>query len=300
MRQASPYPGPGIDDDERKRIPLIETEKVLAPLDYTMKDIHDAIPPHCFQPHTFLSMAYVLRDISFILILMCTATYIPRIENSPVQVLTWALYAFFQGLVFTGMWELAHECGHGALSKHKSVNNTMGLLMHSFLLVPYYSWRITHSQHHKATNNLERDIAFVPDIKADWDQKRSGRGEGPAIRMWKMVEDTPIVALLTLFGHQLVAWPTYLLINNFALKRMAAAPWWKRSHFYIGGDGPNFKPASRRVILISDMGITVMAIVLWACTRVFGRWKVLLLYGGPWLWTNHWIRESETPARENG
>jgi hypothetical protein len=292
MRQISLYPSLETDGEKVKRSPSKEKEILLAPLEYTMKDIHDAIPRHCFQPHTVLSMAYVARDIVLTLILIYVATYIPSTDNLPIEVLTWALYAFFQGLIFTGLWELAHECGHGALSKHKLVNDTIGFLIHSFLLVPYYSLKITHSQHHKATNNLERDIAFVPDVKAVWHRKRSRRREGLATKMWEMVEDTPIVALLTLLGHQLVAWPVYLLINNFALSRIAATPWWKRSHFYTGGDGPTFKPADRQVIVISDAGIAVMILVLWACTKVFGRWNVFLFYGGPWLWTNHWIRKS--------
>jgi omega-6 fatty acid desaturase (delta-12 desaturase) len=117
------------------------------------------------------------------------------------------------------------------------------MVVHSLLLVPFYSWRLTHTQHHKSTNNLERDIAFVPDTKEDFMAARESR-KNHFYRCWAMVEDTPVVAVLTLVGHQLVAWPIYLTINNFTLPRMRATPWWKRSHFYFGGDGPNFKPAN--------------------------------------------------------
>jgi omega-6 fatty acid desaturase (delta-12 desaturase) len=217
---------------------------------------------------------------------MGLATQIHHIRNPCLNFLAWAIYSFLQGLVFTGLWEIAHECGHGALSPYKWVNNAIGLFVHSLLLVPFYSWRLTHAQHHKATNNLERDIAFVPDRKADYLAARESHS-----KFWEVVEDTPIVALVTLFFHQLIAWPIYLSINNFALPRMKATPWYKRSHFYLGGDGPNFKPANGEEILISDLGIASMAVVLWVCVDYFGAENVALFYLFPYLWTNHWIRK---------
>jgi fatty acid desaturase len=151
--------------------------------------------------------------------------------------------------------------------------------------VPFHSWRITHSQHHKSTNNLDRDIAFVPTLKEDFDKERATHSKA-----WELVEDTPLVALITLFFHQLIAWPIYIAINNFAIERMAAAPWWKRSHFYLGGDGPNFKPENTKKVLNSDIGIALAATGLWLAVRWFGAWNVMLFYGFPYLWTNHWIR----------
>jgi omega-6 fatty acid desaturase (delta-12 desaturase) len=109
---------------------------------------------------------------------------------------------------------------------------------------------------------------------------------------WDLVEDTPIVALITLLFHQLIAWPIYLAINNFALPRMRAFAWWKRSHFYFGGDGPNFKISNREDVILSDFGIALVAAGLWAGISYFGFEKLFLVYGAPWLWTNHWIRMS--------
>ncbi len=266
-----------------------ETCPTFIPPEYTMQEVHNAIPPHCFHSHTFLSLSYVLRDFAFaIALVFVAANLVPYLQDPSLRVLAWTTYAFCQGLVFTGLWELAHECGHGALSKHKWANNAMGLVIHSFLLVPYHSWRFTHSQHHKATNNLERDIAFVPAVKEDYYAARETSGS--YLKAWELVEDTPMVALVTLFFHQLIAFPIYLIINNFALPRMRAAPWYKRSHFYFGGDGPNFKAANRNDILISDLGIAAALAALWASVNRFGAWNVALFYVFPYLWTNHWIR----------
>lgn len=261
----------------------------LGPPTYTMKDIHAAIPPHCFHPNTLTSLAYVLRDISFAFILAFIATYIPSLPNFCLRLLAWTTYGFCQGLAFTGLWELAHECGHGALSKHKSFNNSVGIMIHSLLLVPYHPWRFTHQTHHKSTNNLAQDIAFVPAVKDEYLAAQAANPFSAIIPGWDLIEDTPVVALITLFIHQLVAFPIYLALNNFALERMRKVEWWKRSHFYFGGDGPNFRPWQSKDILISDLGIAVALGVLWAGVRWAGAWSMLCWYGVPYLWVNHWI-----------
>lgn len=122
-----------------------------------------------------------------------------------------------------------------------------------------------------------------------WLAAREARTPKEFFTYWDLVEDMPIVNLLILVGHQLVAWPIYLAINNFALPRMRAYPWWKRSHFYFGGDGPNFKPSNHDDVILSTLGVGVTALCLWAAVDQFGAQKVFLFYGAPWLWTNHWI-----------
>lgn len=122
-----------------------ETKPFFTPPAYTMKEIHDSIPRHCFQRNTLLSLSYMIRDCLLIFTLAAAATRIPQLSFYYLRIASWAVYAFCQGLVFTGLWELAHECGHQALSPSKSFNNTAGLIIHSFLLVPYHSWRFTHA-----------------------------------------------------------------------------------------------------------------------------------------------------------
>ncbi|KAH6712203.1 oleate delta-12 desaturase [Leptodontidium sp. MPI-SDFR-AT-0119] len=265
-----------------------------------MKQIHDAIPPHCFQRKTLLSVSYILRDAVFVAALASLGAQISSIPSLRLRVMSWVIYTFLQGLVFTGLWELAHECGHQALSPSRKFNNSAGLLIHSLLLVPYHSWRFTHAQHHKSTNNMEQDIAFVPKTKEEWLESREARSSKPIWGYWEVVEDMPIINLLILVGHQLIAWPewrhcgasrsvVYLLINNFALPRMRAYPWWKRSHFYFRGDGPNFRPSESDDVVLSTIGVGLVGAILYAAIGRFGFHTVFLFYGAPWLWTNHWI-----------
>ena len=265
-----------------------ETTQPTTTPKYTMQDVYNAIPRHCFEPDTFRSLGLVGRDVAMALILLGFATRIPYIDNLYMRVLAWSSYGFCQGLVFTGLWELAHESGHGALSRHKWVNNAIGLLIHSTLLVPYHSWQFTHRTHHKGTNHLDRDIAFMPDVKppaaAD-----ANKPAGFLERAHDMVADCPLTALITLFVHQLIAFPLYLTNNNLALARMRKVPWWKRSHFYLGGDGPNFRPEQFKAILTSDIAVGGMILILRVLVQRYGSWSVALFYGLPYLWTNHWI-----------
>lgn len=194
-----------------KAAEMAEKKAFFTPPTYTMKEIHDAIPPHCFQRNTLLSLSYMVRDFLFVFALAAIATQIPHISSYSLRIVAWAVYAFCQGLVFTGLWELAHECGHQALSPSKTFCNTAGLIIHSFVLVPYHSWRFTHAHHHQATNNIERDIAFVPDTKEVWLAAREARSPKSLFTYWDLVEDMPIVNLLILVGHQLIAWPGMLI-----------------------------------------------------------------------------------------
>ena len=38
----------------------------------------------------------------------------------------WSVYAWVMGTVATGLWVIAHECGHGAFSVSKGVNDAVG------------------------------------------------------------------------------------------------------------------------------------------------------------------------------
>jgi omega-6 fatty acid desaturase (delta-12 desaturase) len=50
-------------------------------------------------------------------------------------------YFFATPLVcVAGVWVIAHECGHQAFSSSQLVNDTVGFILHSCLLVPYFSW----------------------------------------------------------------------------------------------------------------------------------------------------------------
>lgn len=260
---------------------------------FTMKEIHDAIPPHCFKPSVLRSMAYVVRDYFYLSALIYLAvTYIPLLPNVYLRFAAWAAYTTVQGFVFTGIWILAHECGHGGFSKHKKLNYTMGLIMHSFLLVPFHSWRISHSQHHKATGNIDKDTAFVPHTRESWVKTNFGeKAKANMIEFTELAEDSPIVALWHDVVHQVFGWPGYLLFNLTGQKYQGQKGL-KIMHFYFGEDSVFFKKSELPLIMLSDLGVAIMIGFLVVAGQIFGSWNVIVLWGVPWLWVNNWIGKS--------
>ncbi|KAK0947752.1 hypothetical protein LTR91_027110, partial [Friedmanniomyces endolithicus] len=121
----------------------------------------------------------------------------------------WAGYTIIQGIFGTGLWVLAHECGHQSFSPSKTLNDSVGWFCHSFLLVPYFSWKISHGKHHKATGNLERDMVFVPRTREE-----HATLKGYVLHeMHELLEETPIYTAGNLLAQQLFGWPMYIFAN---------------------------------------------------------------------------------------
>ncbi|KAI7774716.1 hypothetical protein LA080_007958 [Diaporthe eres] len=265
--------------------------------DYTIKDIRDAIPKHCFERDGVKGMGYVLRDMAclattfYLFHSFVTPEYIP---SYPLRFALWGLYTAMQGLFATGLWVLAHECGHQAFSPSKLYNNIVGWVLHSSLLVPYFSWQMSHSKHHKATGHLERDMVFVPRTR-----------EQQATRLGKMVhelseltEETPIYTLLMLLGQQLIGWPNYLMTNvtghNYHERQREGRGKGKRNGF--GGGVNHFDPRTplyenkdAHLVVLSDIGVGLTALALYFLVQKFGWTNMLVWYFIPYLWVNHWL-----------
>jgi bifunctional Delta-12/omega-3 fatty acid desaturase len=263
---------------------------VDAPLEPSFPDIatiRAAIPAHCFQPSTLKSLAYVVRDFSMCFALGFAALrYIPQIEPTYARWAAWALYGWLQGLVCTGIWILAHEAGHGAFSKHTRLNNVVGWACHSFLMVPYFSWKFSHHRHHNFTSHMEKDMAFVPRTRDEHYQRRPSA-------LWldpELFEDAPIVSLVKLIGHQLLGWQMYLFLNASAGKQSMQrkeTSWLRVSHFEP--TSAVFRPSEALYIAISDLGLAIVGGALyWASTQV-GWQTVFLMYGVPYFWVHHWL-----------
>lgn len=54
----------------------------------------------------------------------------------------WSLYGFGTSLFGTGLWVIAHECGHQAFSESKFISNSVGLVLHSAYAVSSFSLSI--------------------------------------------------------------------------------------------------------------------------------------------------------------
>ena len=265
--------------------------------DFTIKDIRDAIPKHCFERSAVRSMGYVFRDM----LCLGTTFYLwhnfvtPEIiPSTPVRAVLWGVYAFLQGLFATGLWVLAHECGHGAFSPSQKFNDLVGWILHSSLLVPYFSWQMSHSKHHKATGNMERDMVFVPRTR----EQQASRIGRLVHEISELTEETPIYTVIHLLGQQLIGWPNYLLTNvtghNYHEKQREGRG--KGKHNGFGGGVNHFDPRSplyenrdAHLVVYSDIGLALAISGLVYLGNRFGWSNMAVWYFLPYLWVNHWL-----------
>ncbi|KAL2914914.1 hypothetical protein HK105_205456 [Polyrhizophydium stewartii] len=252
---------------------------------FTLKDVRDAVPAHCFKRDTLRSMGYVAHDLVLAAALFYAATFIPQLPLA-AQAVAWPAYWVAQGIVCTGIWVLAHECGHGAFSPSKAVNDTVGYILHTALLVPYFSWKYTHSKHHKATNHMTKDQVFVPSRRAEVNptikraipasENLADGDEHP------LTEVAPIFAVFELARMLIFGWPAYLIYNASSQQYTQFA-----SHFLPSS--PMFDPKHAQGVFASDIGVVAMIALLAYCGQVFGSWNVVTFYVLPYLMVNFWL-----------
>ena len=87
-----------------------------------------------------------MQDVAIIALVYKAATYADEFLNTvtlphpllypAARLAIWALYGFWAGLFATGLWVVAHECGHQAFSTSKTINNTVGWFLHSGCVLP--------------------------------------------------------------------------------------------------------------------------------------------------------------------
>ncbi|KAI1401853.1 Delta(12) fatty acid desaturase [Hypoxylon fuscum] len=265
--------------------------------DYTIKDIRDAIPKHCFERSAATGLYYVFRDIAQ----LATTFYLfhtyltpENVPYTPARVVLWGLYTFLQGLFGTGLWVLAHECGHQSFSTSKVLNDTVGWTLHSSLLVPYFSWKISHGKHHKATGHMQRDMVFVPKTR---DEKASRLGK-LVHELGELGEETPIVTFAMLLGQQLIGWPNYLMTNvtghNYHERQSEGRGKGKTNGWFNGVNhfnpsSPLFEAKDAKLIALSDLGLAITISTLVYLGNNFGWGNLFVWYFVPYLWVNHWL-----------
>ena len=124
----------------------------------------------------------------------------------------WIIYALLSGTTAMGFWVIAHECGHGAFSKNKILESMTGYLLHSLLLVPYFSWQRSHAVHHRFTNNITNGETHVPLVI---------RGNGVTEKVGGEKElhfsnslGKKNYGILQIVLHLIFGWPAYLLTGS--------------------------------------------------------------------------------------
>ncbi|KAL1719944.1 fatty acid desaturase-domain-containing protein [Schizophyllum commune] len=232
---------------------------------WSLQDVRASIPPRLFRRSTPLSLYFLLRDILMAACAWKAAAFIDPLfrHTATLDALTpfgamcarwacWGVYWWFQSLIFTGIWVIGHECGHGAFSDYKLLNDAVGFITHTLLWTPYFSWKISHHRHRSNRASTERDEVYVPETRADL-------GLPPADEAWsadydEILGDTPLYTLFMLVRQQLVAFPAYLPVL-FSVSGQKTYP-----------KSILFTPEQRNAVLSSNAGIGGMIIAVISAT----------------------------------
>ncbi|KAF8876349.1 delta-12 fatty acid desaturase [Infundibulicybe gibba] len=266
----------------------------FTPTKVTLSQVHSVIPKHLHEKNTFKALLYVARDILCATVVYKLGWMIDPVARTLVQDYgvpvsvgaiakwsLWALYWHWQGVILAGWWCLAHEAGHGTISPYAWVNHVVGFTLHSFILVPYYSWRSTHHAHHKATMSVERDENFVPRTRSDYSLPPETSAH--VDNYHDIFEETPIYTLLRMLFMQALGWQFYLVTNAMG------SPMYPPGTNHFQPSSPLFKPHERNGIIASNIGLTVMSCVLYLWTREVGIANFAKFYFVPYILANHWI-----------
>jgi omega-6 fatty acid desaturase (delta-12 desaturase) len=238
-----------------------------------------------------ISIFYLFRDISISISFTCAAYQIKTwLSDILLYKILWVLvYSLGQGTIWTGLWVLGHECGHGAFAKTKSVNDAFGLLIHSFLLVPYYSWQYTHSKHHKYTNHLILGETHVPFLRTELTSQKTSLGKINNIYVKQITN-----ILFNIILKLLIGWPLYLLFNmtggriDYYYKPICLDfDIIKYSHF--NPYARIFPPDYKNKIIITDIFLLFQLGNLVMMDYIYGLGTSIIWYGFPLLCTNAWL-----------
>eukprot|EP00980_Cylindrotheca_fusiformis_P015996 scaffold4703_cov108-Cylindrotheca_fusiformis.AAC.4 len=256
------------------------------------RQVRAVIPADCFEVDTATSLGYL--SVSVAGTVMCTAIGMALLDVAPPDnILTWPLwtaYSAVTGTVAMGLWVLAHECGHGAFSKNKRIQDTVGYVLHSLFLVPYYSWQRSHAVHHQYTNHMELGETHVPEIVSSPDEGSVGIrnslmntfGMSAGIRIWGSIQA---------FLHLVIGWPAYLLIGaTGGTDRGMTNHYWPDPLTTPNQPKKELFPGNwKEKVLKSDIGVAAVAasVVVWALCN--GLPQMMALYGGPLIVVNAWL-----------
>lgn len=236
---------------------------------FTVGDLKKAIPPHCFKRSIPRSFSYVAFDLAIASIFYYVATNYFQLLPQSLSYIAWPLYWACQGCVLTGVWVLAHECGHHAFSDYQWLDDTVGWVLHSALLVPYFSWKYSHRRHHSNTGSLERDEVFVPKQKS-------------SISWFAKYVNNPPGRVLMLIVQFTIGWPLYLMFN------VSGRPY-DRFACHYDPKSPIYSDRERAQILLSDAGILAITYGLYRLAMVKGLAWVFCIYGAPLLVVNGFL-----------
>jgi len=243
---------------------------------FTIGQLRKAVPSHCVERSTLRSASYLGLDLFLIGVFFYFTRYIVLLESEEaagdVVGISWALWMVYwtlQGCLSTGVWVIAHECGHHAFSDHA---RRFCRISPPFLSAgTVFSWKHSDRRHHSNTGSADRDEVFVP----------------------KKMEDVTLGAVMQYLQHPpsrilmiafilLLGWPLYLVCNLSGRKYPRFA-----SHFHP--NSPIYSKREQFQVIVSDFGLLLVGFGLYGLGSVYGFLWLFKVYGVPLLIVNSFL-----------
>jgi len=259
----------GSADQKNERGPLAVT--LPQPYDkITKRTLREAIPAEYFVRSYTLSLGHLAWDLVVVFFSIWLTYQALAVVPTFAAPLVWGGYWWYQGITFTALWVLAHECGHGGFTDSRLVNDVVGFVLHSALLTPYFSWALTHAKHHHYTNHMTMGETWVPSTANP--EKKSVKFAKTTLGTWQRI-----------VGVALAGWYVYLFTNATGAYGNKG-----QSHFNPGSKAL-FKPKDASLVRLSNLGMLAGAALVVSCMHTFGVATVFKVYLVPQMICNFYL-----------
>lgn len=215
----------------------------------TLAELRAAIPAHLWKKSVWRSLSYVLLDVCVVAALAVGAQWMNAWY-------VWPLYWVAQGTMFWALFVLGHDCGHGSFSDNATLNYAVGHALHSFILVPFHGWRLSHKKHHGNHGHVENDESWHPLTKDQYDASSN----------WVKLGRLSL-------PFALLSYPLYLIWGT---------PGRHHSHYDPASD--LFSPAQRSMVITSNACMVAQLVLL-----SFGTWQLGFIMMAKLYWVPYWI-----------
>ena len=243
----------------------------------SLAEVKAVIPAHCFERNLLRSSTYALMSVSLTVVLGAAAwLWMPlTLWSIPL----WLVYGYVVGTVGTGVWVVAHECGHRAFANGTKAQDAIGYVLHSLLLVPYFSWQRSHAIHHGKTNHLVDGETHVP--------KRSDHPRGVRALAARRRVGIRTHGAFTIASRLTIGWPAYLVAGlTGGSERGVTNHFWPRRPF----SGALFPDRWKRKVHWSSVGVVTTVALLIAVAFATGQpLRLAAVYVLPLLIVNGWL-----------
>jgi hypothetical protein len=137
--------------------------------------------------------------------------------------------------------------------------------------------------------HMDKDTAHVPPRLED-----KTPAQIKSIDHESFSEDVPLVTIYNLVVHQLLGFQLYFLFyitaGRKSYNKNIKPRWYNVSH--LDPFSVAFRADKWHLIAISDIGLLLTVLGLRFAASYVGWQNVMLLYGVPYIWVNHWIGKS--------